>query len=80
MFKSYSLNSRVAGTMVAHLSSLWVIACLIPSLFLPLLMHVGKQLAAMWIIKMLADVAPEVDVRECTLHWSFPKLNAALKH
>ena len=52
--------------MVARLSSVWVIALLIPSQ--PLLMHVGKLLAAMSDIKRSAGVAPEVSLRECTLH------------
>ena len=34
------------------------------------LFNPDRQLAAMLAIKVLAGVAPEVDLRECTLHWS----------
>ena len=57
--------------MVAHSSSLWMIAHLIPSQLLPLLMHAGKQLAAMLVAKRLVGVVPEgMNLRrECTLQF-----------
>ena len=45
-------------------------------------MHVGVQLAAMLAVKRLADVAPEVDLGQCTLLHSplqNAKKNKALK-
>ena len=44
---------------------------------LPLLMHVGKQLAAMPAVKRSAGVAPEVDLKECTLHSPPQKVDKA---
>ena len=35
--------------------------------------HVGKQLATMLVVKRLAGVAPQVDLRECALHLSLQK-------
>ena len=54
--------------MVVRWSSVQVIARLIPRQFPPLQMHVGMRLAAMLFMKRLAGVAPEVDLRECTLY------------
>ena len=61
-------ESRVTDTMVARSSSVQVIACSNPSQVPPLLMHVGKWLTAIPAIKRSAGVAPEVDLRKCTLH------------
>ena len=36
--------------------------------FKPLLMHARKWLTAMLAVKRLVGVAPEMDLRECTLH------------
>ena len=47
---------------------MWVIVCSIPSQLLSLLMYVGKRLVAMLVVKKSAGVAPEVELRECTLH------------
>ena len=60
--------SRVAGTMVAHSSSVQLITHSNISQLPPQLMHVGKSLPAIPDVKRLAGVAPEVDHRECTLH------------
>ena len=57
------LGNWVAGTMVACSSSVWVLAHLIP-----LLMHVGKQLATKLAVKKLAGVVPEADLRKYTFH------------
>ena len=61
--KDFFLHSRVAGTMVAHSSSVRAIARSNPSQVPPLHMHVGVLAA-----KRSACVTPEVDLRECTLH------------
>ena len=70
---SYSEISWVAGTMIARLSFVRVITCSILSQFLPLLMHVVKQLAVMLTVKRLPGVAPDVGFRECTLHLPLQK-------
>ena len=54
--------------MVVHLSSVRVITHLNLNEVPPMLMHLGKSLAVMLAIKRLAGVAPEVDLRECSLH------------
>ena len=59
--------------MIAHLSSVWVIAHSNPSQVPPLLIHVGKCPAVMMAIKRSAGVPPEVDLRECTLHLPLQK-------
>ena len=61
-------ESRVVGTMVVRSSSVRVIVRSNPSQVPPLLMHVGKLPAVLSAAKRLALVAPEVDLRECTLH------------
>ena len=45
----------------------------------PLLMHVGKWPAVMLSIKSLADVAPEMGLRECTLCLPRQRANKALE-
>ena len=66
-------NSRVAGTMVVHSSSVWVIAHSNLSQVPPLLMYLGKWPTVLLTAKRLAHVAPEVDLGECTLHLPMPK-------
>ena len=53
---------------LAQWSCVRVIACLISSQLLPLLMQVENQLAAMLAAKRSTGVAPDVDLRECTLY------------
>ena len=59
--------SRRFDFNMLNISSVQVIARLIPSQFLSLLMHEGKQLVTLLAVKRLAGVAPEVDLMECTL-------------
>ena len=59
--------------MVACLSSVRVIANSNLSQVPPLLMNVGKSPAAVPASKWSARVAPEVDLRECTLHLPLEK-------
>ena len=54
--------------MATGSSSVQVIARFNAGQLSPLLMHVGKWPAARLAIKRSADVAPEVDLGECTLH------------
>ena len=54
---------RVASTMVAHSSSVPVIAHSNPSQVSPLLVHIGKGLAVTLPVKRSAGVVPEVDLR-----------------
>ena len=53
---------------MSYFSSVRVIASSNLSQVPPMLMHVGKGPAAMLAIKRSVGVAPEVDLRECTLH------------
>ena len=70
---SECVESRVAGTLVALLLSVRVIAHLIPDQPSPLYLYIGKWLATMLAIKKLAGVAPEVDLREYALHFPLQK-------
>ena len=54
--------------MVVHSSSVRVITHSNLSQLPPMLMNLGKWPAVMLSIKRLACVAPEMDLRECTLH------------
>ena len=68
------LNSLALLSVFSWLgSSVWVTARSSPSQVPPLLMHVGKWLAALLATKRLACVALEVNLRECTLHLPLQK-------
>ena len=60
--------------MVAHTSSVWVIAHSIPSHLLP---H-GSNWQPCQLSKRSAAVAPDVDLRECTLSLPTQKVNRAV--
>ena len=61
-------QSWVTGTMVAHSSSVQVIACSNLTKFPPLHMHCEEVTSCALATNRLVHVAPEMDLRECTLH------------
>ena len=65
--KNSEINGRIGDTMVARKSSVQLVARSILSQFLPLLKHTCRE------VKKLAGVAPEMYLRECTLHLPLQK-------